>query len=79
MPSIFDGDLDVYALIDADTDEARTFTTYRGYWVSLAEHIERDYGSPPFDQLLAELERRCLRRLGGRSVAATNGCFGKRF
>lgn len=58
--------MDVYTLIDSDTDEARAFTTYRGYWMALAEHVESGYGDPPFAVLLAELEARGLRRLGGR-------------
>lgn len=66
MPDLFRGDLDVYALLDADTDEARTFTTYHGYWLALAAHVEREYGEPPFPALLGQLEARGLRRLGGR-------------
>ncbi len=56
-------DLDVYALIDADTDEARAFTTYLGYWVCLAQHVESRYGSPCYEQLLAVLEGRGLAAL----------------
>jgi len=33
--------VNVYALLDADSDEARTFTTYLNYWDSLAELMER--------------------------------------
>src|SRR5881409_1299331 len=55
--------LDVYALTDADTDEAKAFTTYLGYWVSLAEHIEQLYGDPPCDALNANLQASGLSRL----------------
>jgi hypothetical protein len=51
-------DLDLFALLDADTDEARTFTTYLGYWVSLAEHIQENYGDDVPAGMLAALQRR---------------------
>jgi hypothetical protein len=61
--------LDIYAFLDADTDEAKTFTTYLGYWISLAEHIEQLYGDPPFMALHAELRSRGLARLSGKPIA----------
>jgi hypothetical protein len=36
--------LDTFAWLDADSDEAKTLTTYLGYWVCLAEYIEHVYG-----------------------------------
>lgn len=61
--------LDVYALTDADSDEARTFTTYSGYWLALADHIAEEHGSPPFDGLLIELESRGLRKLSSKPAS----------
>lgn len=51
-------DLDLYALLDSDSDEARTFTTYLGYWVSLAEHIQENYGDDVAPGVLEDLNRR---------------------
>src|SRR4051794_903338 len=66
-PGLRFADLDLYALLDADTDEARTFTTYLGYWLCLAEHIQELYGDDPPDGILRELQgRRALRRLAGQ-------------
>jgi hypothetical protein len=64
--------LDVYALTDADTNEARTFTTYSGYWAALAEHIDTDFGGPPFDALLTELEGRGLRKLSSKPASCSD-------
>lgn len=61
--------LDVYALTDSDTDEARTFTTYSGYWAALAEHVDTDFGNPSFDTLLEELDGRGLTRLASKPAA----------
>jgi hypothetical protein len=61
--------LDVYALTDSDTDEARTFTTYSGYWLALVEHVEREFGMFPYPDLLAELERRSLTNLASKQAA----------
>lgn len=54
MAEILKG-LDVFALTDADTAEARAFTTYLGYWVSLAELVDQTYGDPPYPTLHAHL------------------------
>jgi len=61
--------LDVYALTDADSDEARAFTTYLGYWVSLAEHITELYGDPPFEALFAGLRAGGLARLSSKPLS----------
>jgi hypothetical protein len=61
--------LDVYALTDADTDEARTFTTYSGYWLALVEYIDHEFGLFPYPQLLVELERRGVQRLASKQAA----------
>lgn len=70
MPDILKSlGLDVYAFTDADTGEAKAFTTYLGYWVSLAEHIEQLYGDPPFAALYADLQSRGLAKLSGKPLA----------
>lgn len=61
--------LDVYALTDSGTEEARTFTTYSGYWLSLVEHVEQEFGMFPFPRLLAELERRGLTNLASKQAS----------
>jgi hypothetical protein len=61
--------LDVYALLDADTDEAKAFTTYMHYWIALASLIETSYGSFPFPAMLSELEaRKAYRALPGKAT-----------
>ena len=61
-------DLDLYALLDSDSDEARTFTTYLGYWVSLAEHIQENYGDDVAPGILAALrQRRPFIRMSSRT------------
>jgi hypothetical protein len=69
MPGVF-STFDVYALLDADTDEARSFTTYLGYWACLSNHVVDIYGAEPFDGLLAEMHTRRLASLGG----SRSGC-----
>lgn len=39
--------LDVFAFVDADTDEAKGFTTYLGYWDGTARYITDLYGDDP--------------------------------
>lgn len=66
MPIRF-SDLDLYALLDADSDDAKTFTTYLGYWLCLAEHVQTIHGDEPTASILADLrERKCFRSLTGR-------------
>ena len=36
--------LDVYAIVDQDTDEARAFTTYLGYWDCVAGLVAHVHG-----------------------------------
>jgi hypothetical protein len=63
--------IDVRSLIDADSDEARTFTTYMGYWVCLAEHLQHHYGNDPTEALLHELKsRKSFRALPGKGGPA---------
>ena len=63
--------IDVYSLVDADSDEARTFTTYSGYWACLADHIQKCYGDDYPRALLAELQGRpAFRRLAGQGKPA---------
>ena len=61
--------IDVYALADSDTDDARTFTTYAGYWSALREHVQEEFGPYPYPRLLAELESRGLSRLSSKPAA----------
>ena len=61
--------IDVYALTDSDTDEARTFTTYAGYRSALREHVQEEFGPNPYPRLLAELEARGLARLASKPAA----------
>lgn len=64
-------EIDFYSLLDSDTDEARTFTTYLGYWVCLGERVQTRYGHDPAPALLAELQgRKAFRRLPGQGKPA---------
>lgn len=64
-------ELNFYSLLDADSDEARTFTTYLGYWVCLAQRVQTRYGDEPTQGILAELQtRKPFRSLSGRGKAA---------
>jgi hypothetical protein len=65
-------DIDVYSLVDADSDEARTFTTYLGYWVCLAAHLQNRYGDDCCPALLYELNNNqsAFRRIAGRGKPA---------
>ena len=66
-------ELDLYALLDFDSDEARTFTTYLGYWVSLAEHVQENYGDDVAPGILAELQsRRAFGRMASRPKPGNN-------
>lgn len=59
--------IDIYSMIDADSEEARTFTTYLGYWVCLAEHVQEIYGEDCAPALLADLQgRHAFRRIAGQ-------------
>lgn len=71
MPLIRFSEFDFYSMLDADSDEARTFTTYLGYWVCLAERIQASYGDDPASSLLAELRSgKSFRSLSGQGRAA---------
>lgn len=48
-------DLDLFALLDSDSDEAKTFTTYLGYWLCLAEQVQETHGDEPAASVLAAL------------------------
>jgi hypothetical protein len=61
---------DVFAFTDADSDEAKAFTTYLGYWVSLAEYVDELYGDPPFEKLHTDLQANGLARLASKPLAA---------
>lgn len=50
--------LDSYALLDSDSDEARGFTTYLGYWDCLDRAITREYGTDPLPVSVADLAGR---------------------
>lgn len=58
MPIIQFRSLDVYAFIDADSGEAKAFTTYAGYVDALGALITHTHGSPdPYPGILAALDR----------------------
>lgn len=62
--------LDVYALMDADTDEAKQFQTYRFYWLQLERHLVANYGSDLNAALVAELRpRKAYRSLSSSQFA----------
>jgi len=58
MPILKLSELDVFALVDADTAEARTYTTYFGYWDCLARSITDNYSASPNEALVRELQGR---------------------
>ena len=59
--------LSLYGLIDADSDEAHTFTTYMGYWTCLADHLQNLYGDNCGDRLLHDLRAEPrFRKLSGQ-------------
>lgn len=61
--------VDVFSLVDADSDEANTFTTYMGYWVCLADHLQHRYGDDCTPLLLEELRSRpSFRGLPGKGI-----------
>jgi hypothetical protein len=62
--------LDVYALTDADTAEAKAFTTYLGYWCGLEDLIHDIWGDPPFAPLNAALVNRGLAKLSSKQSRA---------
>jgi hypothetical protein len=66
-PPIRLSDLDLFALVDADTDEAKTFTTYMFYWDSLAANVELTHGTEPTASVLADLNAQTsFRSLAGK-------------
>ena len=67
-------DLDVFALIDSDTDEARAFTTYLNYWKSLNAIVDHEVGSDRFPDLLSALIRKkAFKKLTSRRCRANPG------
>ena len=67
MPPVDFDTLDVYGLIDADTAEAKAFTTYMGYWGAIAGVIEDRYGFEYHQPLVDELKaRRPVKKLTGK-------------
>ncbi len=64
MPIIRLSDLDVFAFLDADSDEAKTYQTYFGYWDCLARAITDAFGESPNEGIAEDLRgRRSYRRL----------------
>jgi hypothetical protein len=56
--------LDVYAFLDADSPEAKAFTTYMVYWACLARIVVDTYGQDFSSAMVADLEsRRAYRAL----------------
>jgi len=67
MSSVDFNTLNVYGLIDADTAEARAFTTYMGYWEAIAGVIEDRYGIEYHQPLVNDLRaRRPVKKLTGQ-------------
>lgn len=69
MPRISLGntDLDVFSIVDADSDEAKAFTTYLGYVCSLAELVTNVLGDVDYEGIRQHMEGSGrLRRLHGR-------------
>jgi hypothetical protein len=68
--------LDVYALVDADSGEAKTFTTYLNYWLALSGLVTRTYGPAPYDRLLTTLqEQPSFRSLCGKKTGLDAGAL----
>ena len=68
----------VYSLLDADTEDARAFTTYLNYWTGLADGIQQYYGMDVHTGLLQDLRsRKDFRRLTGRGRPADLSCVGE--
>jgi hypothetical protein len=64
VPTINFAKVDVFALVDSDSAEAKTYTTYLGYWSALAGCITENYGNAPLQALTADLTgRKAFRRL----------------
>lgn len=57
---------DPFSFVDADSDEARTFTTYMGYWDGLARIVTEAFGSDFHGPLAHDL-------LGRKQVQALQG------
>jgi hypothetical protein len=71
VPRVNFSNINLYALIDSDSDEARTFTTHMGYWACLADHIQHLYEDEYAENLLTEMHRRpSFRKLSGQGKAA---------
>jgi hypothetical protein len=67
MPIVRFTEANLDSLLDADTDDAKAFTTYLGYWTCLATHINDRYGSDLAPGVLAALaSRKPFRSLPGK-------------
>lgn len=65
------GDHDIYALLDSTSPEARTFTTYLGYWNAISSMIHERWTDDPYVSLLADLQgRKAYRKLQGKKSQA---------
>lgn len=74
VPIVQFRNVDVFAFLDSDSDEAKTFLTYSGYVRALSELIIDEYGSPnPYPAIVASLNRNgrlsrlCSRRYSGEA------------
>lgn len=50
--------ISTFGFVDADSDEAKAFTTYLGYWECLARCVTETYGEDFIDPLVADLQSR---------------------
>jgi hypothetical protein len=70
VPIIRFDELDTFAFVDADSDEAKAFTTYLGYWGCLARCVTERYGTAFVEPLVADLRaRKAFRRLSSSQFA----------
>lgn len=74
MPRINFSELDVFSVVDADTDEAKAFLTYLGYVRGIDALICDAWGDLSFDAVVAAMDSSGrLRRMRGRRYVGPEG------
>lgn len=58
--------IDVFAFIDADSPEAKAFTTYRGYVTALDALVSDEWGGVSYKEILSRIDPAGLHRLKSR-------------